>query len=247
MKEMFKDNQQLEKEILTYISQGKKDALLQTIDSLQKTTFANTNIDAVTGKATDDESASQNSVLFSILRKGIESVDLFLENNGLKIPYDDFEDIELMKGLRVAFLQDNIGENGIHKSLFNDYLSRIQELVDLKSTRDDLMVKVTEKNDEQTNLGINNEIKKLNEIIEAKKEEIYDLIDGKDDSYIGRLMLETNPNIMNAIIPTDKESISKNVYGVEYDSLPSMLKDKIDQIVSKRKDSGETELNYMQA
>lgn len=247
MRKLLKDDKHLEKEILTLISQGKKDDLLNVLDGLQKTKFANTNIDAVTGEAVSDESMSQNSILFSTLRKGIESVDLFLNNNGLKVDYDEFEDIELMKGLRVAFLKDSIGRNGIHKSMFNDYISRIQELNELNALKVDLTTRLTEKNNDATNLDINNEIHELNKIIEFKKQEVYDLLDGKDDSYIGRLMLESNPNIMNSIIPIDKESISKNMYNMSYDSLPKFLQEKVDKRIESQKESGETELNYMSA
>ena len=247
MKKLLKDDKHLEKEILTLISQGKKDDLLNVLDGLQKTKFANTNIDAVTGEAVSDESMSQNAILFSTLRKGIESIDLFLNNNGLKVEYDDFEDIELMKGLRVAYLKDSIGRNGVHKSMFNDYISRMQELNELNALKVDLTTRLTEKNNESVNLDIQSEINNINKIIELKKQEVYDLLDGKDDSYIGRLMLESNPNIMNSIIPIDKESISKNMYNMSYNDLPKFLQEKIDARINSQKESGETELNYMSA
>ena len=238
---------ELEKEILTLVSQGKKDLIYSALENISDTEFANSNIDAITGESTDNYLNSQNAVLISLFKKGVESIDSFLNNNGLKMDYDDLGDVEISKGLRVAYLKDSIGNNGVHKSLFNEYIDRIDEIASLKAVKDNINSSITDQKDEESNKDKIKQMSELDKVIKTKIDELHNLIDGKDDSYIGRLMLETNPNLMNGLIPTTKEALSKNLYHQDYDSLPTYLQEKIDKMHKDRIDSGETELNYMQA
>lgn len=247
LKQLLGDQKELEKEILTLVSQGKKDLIYRALENISNTEFANSNIDAITGESTDNYANSQNAVLISLFKKGIESIDSFLNNNGLKMDYDDLGDVEISKGLRVAYLKDSVGNNGIHKSLFNEYIDRINEIASLKAVKDNINSSITDQKDEESNKDKIKQMSELDKVIKTKIDELHNLIDGKDDSYIGRLMLETNPNLMNGLIPITKEALSKNLYHQNYDSLPTYLQEKIDKMHKDRIDSGETELNYMQA
>lgn len=247
MKQLLENNTEIEKELLSYIAQGKTKDVLKIVNKLEKNSYAKDNIDAITGEQTNDKANSQQTILFSTLRQGINSIDQFLDNNGLKMEYDDFKDIELMRGLRVAWLKDNTGENKVHKSLFNDFMNRVQELSSLKARRDRIAADIPATSKEDEYKEQKSELKSIDDIIKTKTEEVRDLINGKDDSYLGRLMLETNPEILNGIIPVDKDSIAQNLYNNKYDNLPKYLKEEVDKIIQTRNDSGLAEINYMTA
>jgi hypothetical protein len=102
-RQMLGNNSEISKELVTYVSQGKKDLILSEIDKLQKTPLISSNLSAFNDSVVAANSEeSQNSVLFGSLKKAIIDLDSFLSNNNLKIDYEQFGNIELIRGLRAA-------------------------------------------------------------------------------------------------------------------------------------------------
>lgn len=238
------DNTELINELVKYTAQGKKDIVLKAIDDLQASNMFSNTISAITGMATTDENESINTVLFGNLRKAINDIDTFLRQDNLVVDPESFGNIEILKGLRAAYLKDS----GLVDSLSKDFFNRASEIVSIKSDIQSLSNALPDNAKEEDVEANKQSISKLKEILKTKVEEIHRLMDGNDDSYIGRLMLETNKDtILNNIIPTTKDGIAKNMYGVSYDALPKRYQGLVDKEIENRKNSGQTEINYIEA
>lgn len=243
-RQMLGNNSEISKELVTYVSQGKKDLILSEIDKLQKTPLISSNLSAFNdsvGAANSEE--SQNSVLFSSLKKAIIDLDSFLSNNNLKIDYEQFGNIELIRGLRAAW----INSKGLQDSLFNDYINRTNEISQLYADLEGLRSQKVANMEASSEADLDKQISTLQEILNLKIDQVRNLVQGKDDSYIGRLMLETNKEILDSLTPTSKNAWAQNLYAKDYDDLPRALQEKVNEIISNNDSSGKTELNYMSA
>lgn len=241
---MLGNNSELSKQFVTLISQGKKDLILDEISRLEKTPMISTELSAFnTSVVAENPMESQNSVLFGSFRKAINDLDTFLSNNNLKIDYDQFGDIELLKGIRAAW----INSKGLSDSLFQDYLSRTNEISGIFAELQELRSQKVPNMEATAEADLDKKINQLQEIIDLKINQVRNLVQGKDDSYIGRLMLETNKDILNAITPTTKDALAENLYGRSYDQLPLSLQARIDEKINAQSESGQLEINYMAA
>ena len=100
---MLGDNNEITKQLTYYISQGKTNLILDEIDKLAKTPLMSTEISAFNDQIkAANENESQNAVLFNSFRKAVMDLDHFLSNNNLQIDYEQFGNIELVKGIRAA-------------------------------------------------------------------------------------------------------------------------------------------------
>lgn len=199
-REMMGNNSELSKEFVRYISQGKKDLIISEINKLEKAPFINGNFSAFDrNQVATNPNETQNSILFSTFRKAINDLDSFMTNNNLKIDYETFGNIELMRGMRAAW----INSKGLQDSLFNDYLNRTDELSKLFAAIQDLRSQKTPNMESSAEEQLDKQIALIQQIIDDKTNEVRKLVNGEDDSYIGRLMLESNKNIMNLITPID--------------------------------------------
>lgn len=238
------DNKQIMNEFVKYVSQGKKDLILNEINKLKRSPILSTNISAFTGEATDNINESQNSILFGSLEKAINDIDTFLSQDNLKIDEEKFGNIEVIKGLRAAWLIDS----NLSNSLYEDYQNLITEIVNIKGDIQNTTANLSDKATEQEKNDANNEISKLKKVLNTKLEQVSKLLNGEDDSYIGRLMLESNKDkILNFIVPTTKESLSKHFYGVDYNELPNRYQKIIDDKLKNLSNSGQMEINYISA
>lgn len=243
-RQMLGNNSEISKELVTYISQGKKDLILSEIDKLQKTPLISSNLSAFNDSVVAANSEeSQNSVLFGSLKKAIIDLDSFLSNNNLKIDYEQFGNIELIRGLRAAW----INSKGLQDSLFNDYINRTNEISQLYADLEGLRSQKVANMEDSSEADLDKQIGTLQEILNLKIDQVRNLVQGKDDSYIGRLMLETNKEILDSLTPTSKNEWAQNLYAKDYDDLPRTLQEKVNEIISNNDISGKTELNYMSA
>ena len=243
-RQMLGNNSEISKELVTYVSQGKKDLILSEIDKLQKTPLISSNLSAFNDSVVAANSEeSQNSVLFSSLKKAIIDLDSFLSNNNLKIDYEQFGNIELIRGLRAAW----INSKGLQDSLFNDYINRTNEISQLYADLEGLRSQKVANMEASSEADLDKQISTLQEILNLKIDQVRNLVQGKDDSYIGRLMLETNKEILDSLTPTSKNAWAQNLYAKDYDDLPRALQEKVNEIISNNDSSGKTELNYMSA
>lgn len=241
---MLGNNSELSKQFVTLISQGKKDLILDEISRLEKTPMISTELSAFNSSVVaENPMESQNSVLFGSFRKAVNDLDTFLSNNNLKIDYDQFGDIELLKGIRAAW----INSKGLSDSLFQDYLSRTNEISGIFAELQELRSQKIPNMEATAEADLDKKINQLQEIIDLKINQVRNLVQGKDDSYIGRLMLETNKDILNAITPTTKNALAENLYGRSYDQLPLSLQARIDEKINAQSESGQLEINYMAA
>lgn len=243
-RQMLGNNSEISKELVTYVSQGKKDLILSEIDKLQKTPLISSNLSAFNDSVVAANSEeSQNSVLFGSLKKAIIDLDSFLSNNNLKIDYKQFGNIELIRGLRAAW----INSKGLQDSLFNDYINRTNEISQLYADLEGLRSQKVANMEDSSEADLDKQIGTLQEILNLKIDQVRNLVQGKDDSYIGRLMLETNKEILDSLTPTSKNAWAQNLYAKDYDDLPRTLQEKVNEIISNNDSSGKTELNYMSA
>ena len=243
-RQMLGNNSEISKELVTYVSQGKKDLILSEIDKLQKTPLISSNLSAFNDSVVAANSEeSQNSVLFGSLKKAIIDLDSFLSNNNLKIDYEQFGNIELIRGLRAAW----INSKGLQDSLFNDYINRTNEISQLYADLEGLRSQKVANMEDSSEADLDKQIGTLQEILNLKIDQVRNLVQGKDDSYIGRLMLETNKEILDSLTPTSKNAWAQNLYAKDYDDLPRTLQEKVNEIISNNASSGKTELNYMSA
>lgn len=243
-RQMLGNNSEISKELVTYVSQGKKDLILSEIDKLQKTPLISSNLSAFNDSVVAANSEeSQNSVLFGSLKKAIIDLDSFLSNNNLKIDYEQFGNIELIRGLRAAW----INSKGLQDSLFNDYINRTNEISQLYADLEGLRSQKVANMEDSSEADLDKQIGTLQEILNLKIDQVRNLVQGKDDSYIGRLMLETNKEILDSLTPTSKNEWAQNLYAKDYDDLPRTLQEKVNEIISNNDSSGKTELNYMSA
>ncbi len=243
-RQMLGNNSEISKELVTYVSQGKKDLILSEIDKLQKTPLISSNLSAFNDSVVAANSEeSQNSVLFGSLKKAIIDLDSFLSNNNLKIDYKQFGNIELIRGLRAAW----INSKGLQDSLFNDYINRTNEISQLYADLEGLRSQKVANMEDSSEADLDKQIGTLQEILNFKIDQVRNLVQGKDDSYIGRLMLETNKEILDSLTPTSKNAWAQNLYAKDYDDLPRTLQEKVNEIISNNDSSGKTELNYMSA
>ena len=244
-----KNNSDLMKEITYYVSQGKTDVIYRVIDELKKTPIASTTISAEDGMSiVEDPSKSQNAALFQSLKKAVSDIDIFLTNNNLKVDYERFGDIELIKGIRVAWLTNVANEGkGLHDEIANQYKNLLSDIASAKSEIDDINSKLRDNSSEEEKAEAKENINKRKKIIDFKIQQVRDLLDGKDDSYIGRLMLASNPEIADSLAEISKDAISKRSYGMNYDELPKSYKTIIDDEIKNRKESGITSMDYVKA
>ena len=151
-KEMISNNTNIEREFLSMIAAGKSDMVLSTLDKMENSKkYGNQNINAITGEPTTNYSESQSGLSFTILKKAIRDWDSFLTNNGIKFSHDDAGNVEIIKGIRAAYLKDAIGKTPIQKTLYKEYQDRIMELSDLKARRDKIEATLNDKNSESSN------------------------------------------------------------------------------------------------
>lgn len=243
-RQMLGNNSEISKELVTYVSQGKKDLILSEIDKLQKTPLISSNLSAFNDSVVAANSEeSQNTVLFGSLKKAIIDLDSFLSNNNLKIDYEQFGNIELIRGLRAAW----INSKGLQDSLFNDYINRTNEISQLYADLEGLRSQKVANMEDSSEADLDKQIGTLQEILNFKIDQVRNLVQGKDDSYIGRLMLETNKEILDSLTPTSKNAWAQNLYAKDYDDLPRTLQEKVNEIISNNDSSGKTEINYMSA
>lgn len=240
---MLGDNSQIMNELVTYVSQGKKDFIINEIKKLEKSPMISGNLSAFDGKPTNIEAETQNNVLFSTFKKAISDLDTFFTNHNLKIDRERFEDIELLKGLRVAWVKSK----GLSDSLFADYQGQLNKMTSLFSELQHNETQLSAAQTEEEKIPLKTKIKELNEEIENRKDLLRKLVNGEDDSYIGRLMMETNPHIASSIMPTTKDELSLRDYGSSYEKLEAAFKAEIDKKYKKLVDSGELEIKYYKA
>lgn len=240
---MLGDNNQIMNELLTYVTQGKKDFIINEIEKLEKSPMISGNLSVLDGKPTNIQAETQNNVLFNSFKKAINDLDTFFTNHNLKIDRERFEDIELLKGLRVAWVKSK----GLSNSLFNEYLNETKKVGALFSELQHVEATLSTVQTEEEKIPLKTKIKEINKNIEEHKNVIRKLVNGEDDSYIGRLMMESNPHLASSILPTSKDELSMRSYHTAYDKLDAAFKAEIDKEHQNLVDSGILEIKYYKA
>lgn len=91
-------------------------------------------------------------------------------------------------------------------SLFNDYINRTNEISQLYADLEGLRSQKVANMEDSSEADLDKQIGTLQEILNLKIDQVRNLVQGKDDSYIGRLMLETNKEILDSLTPTSKNA-----------------------------------------
>lgn len=240
--EMLKDNEMIMQELVYLVSQGKANKILESWDILRQKNPIQGNISIFTKQPTENQAETVENVVFESFIKHINDMDTFLSHNNLKIDKSIFDDIELAKGLRASW----VITNGLQNALFNDYLHHVRQSVDIGAQLNEATVSLENAADADKTI-INARIKSLNEELDFHKDAIRNILDAKDDSYLGRLMMQSNGHIADSILPDTKNSLARRYYGKDYDKLEAAFKAHIDTKYDKLKESGQLEMRYYKA
>lgn len=242
-KEMLGNNDLAMKELVYYISQGKTNQILASVDNLKKQSpLLSTDTSIFDGKKTSNVDETENEVLFSTFRKAITSLDTFINTNNLNIDQEVFADIDLGHGVKAAI----INAKGLQDSMFNDYQRRLERLADLNGQLEDLQAKNIPSLDDTAKADIASKITEKKKSIEEELDGVKRLINGEDDTYLGKLLLETNDHLRAAFI-NDKNALAQKYYNSNYEDLPEAYKQAVDTIYDRRVKSGSLELEYDKA
>lgn len=240
-KKMLGDNSQLSKEFVTLISQGKADLIIREIERLEASPMMSTTISAFNKEiVTNNVNESQNGVLFGTFKKAIRDLDTFLSNSNLEIDYETFGNIELIRGLRGAW----INHENLQDSLFNDYLNIVRQIANEHGELTALRASKTSDMEESKKAEVDAQISEKEKTIKDLTEKVRKLVRGEDDSYLGRLMLQANPSISKSLIPNSKDALAYRNYGVKYDDLSALGKQHIDSIFTTVENSGQIERDW---
>lgn len=242
-KEMLGNNDLAMKELVYYVSQGKTNQILASIDNLKKQSpLLSTDTSIFDGKKTSNVDETENEVLFSTFRKAITSLDTFINTNNLNIDQEVFADIDLGHGVKAAI----VNAKGLQDSMFNDYQRRLERLADLNGQLEDLQAKNIPSLDDAAKADIASKITEKKKSIEEELNGVKRLINGEDDTYLGKLLLETNDHLRAAFI-NDKNALAQKYYTLNYEDLPEAYKQAVDTIYDRRVKSGSLELEYDKA
>lgn len=240
-KNMLKDNSQISKEFVRYISQGHTDLILNELEKLKSTPIFSTSISGFNSSLdATDSNESQNSVMFNIFEKAIIDLDTFLGQKGLKINYDDFGSIEIAKGIRAEL----INSHGLQDSLFDDYLNIVNQISKEYAQLQELRGSKRDNMESSQESEIDSLIAEKTKLINNLTDQVRTLIKGEDDSYIGRLTMQLNPTISEALLDSSKDGLAQKYYGTNFDNLSDVAKHEIESKYKRIKDSGKSEMDY---
>lgn len=242
-KAMLGNNDLAMKELVYYVSQGKTNLILASIDDLKtQSPLLSTDNSILDGKKTSNIDETENEVLFSTFRKAITSLDTFINTNNLAIDQEAFADIDLGHGVKAAI----INAKGLQDSMFNEYQSRLVRLADLNGQLEDLQAKNIPSLDDTAKADIASKIAEIKKSISEELDGVKRLINGEDDTYLGKLLLETNDHLRATFI-NDKNALAQKYYHSDYEDLPEAYKQAVDAIYDRRIKSGSLELEYDKA
>jgi hypothetical protein len=90
-------------------------------------------------------------------------------------------------------------------------------------------------------------ISELNKKLEYEKDLVRKLLNGEDDTYLGRLMMQSNPRLTGFMFASTKEEFAKKLYNLDYSQLDSTQQKVVDEKVQNLENSGEKEVKYYKA
>lgn len=241
--DMLKDNTQIMDQLSEYVSQGKAGMIIAEIDKLSKTPMISGNISALTGQPTNIEAETQNNVLFSSFRKAIKDMDTFATSHDLKIDKETFGDVEIARNLRIKWLRSE----GLTDALFGEYQVHFKKAMELGAALQDANVSLEMAQSDEDKAMYRTKISELNKKLEYEKDLVRKLLNGEDDTYLGRLMMQSNPRLTGFMFASTKEEFAKKLYNLNYSQLDSTQQKVVDEKVQNLENSGEKEVKYYKA
>lgn len=236
------DNDKLANELLLLVADNKTDLIFKAIDKIDKEMNVSKNTSAYNGMPTTNYKESQHSVIIEGFKKMISDFDSFLSSHNLKIEKERFKDLDVVRHLRA----DIIISNQLANSLYNDYFAELKAITKLYGEIQETSTKISTTSDEAIKEQHQLHLKELNNELEERKNVIRDILDMKDDSYLGSLVMRMNPNISNAFMPLLKDTIARKFFDARYEELSEPLRKSVDrhyaEITSKT-----TDLSYYKA
>ena len=241
--DMLKDNTQIMDQLSEYVSQGKAGMIIAEIDKLSKTPMISGNISALTGQPTNIEAETQNNVLFSSFRKAIKDMDTFATSHDLKIDKETFGDVEIARNLRIKWLRSE----GLTDALFGEYQIHFKKAMEIGAALQDANVSLEMAQSDEDKAMYRTKISELNKKLEYEKDLVRKLLNGEDDTYLGRLMMQSNPRLTGFMFASTKEEFAKKLYNLDYSQLDSAQQKVVDEKVQNLENSGEKEVKYYKA
>ena len=241
--ESLGDNNKLANELVYFLAEGKLGLILDSIDKIDKEMNISKTISAIDGMPTNNYLESQHSVIIGGFKKMVIDLDSFLSAHNLKIEKDTFKNLDIVRNLRA----DVLITNNLANSLYNDYFGELQNITKLYGKIQEETVKLSATSEDVKKAQHETRIEELNAEIEKRKNNIRNILQLKDDSYLGSLVMRVNQNIADALLPDTINNIAKEMYGKNYDDLEVAFKRNVDARYEELKNSGTLDFRYYKA
>ena len=227
--------------ILQKVNSGQKDEIIKIAQSFKGKALGSNTL-SYDERAEDgsylpasDKSKTQNSYLIDSFINHINTLDLFLEQEGIKYSMDDLANVPIYRSLTALQISQQAGDDGKLLDLMADDLTKLQlQLNDVSSELFQLQ------KDEKTDPQI---IKAAQAQFDYYKNQIHQLVSGGNEIYFGRMMASYTPSVFGLFYSPNVENYAKQVFGYDYSKLNDTLKAYVDEKYANYVESKQYEAN----
>lgn len=227
--------------ILQKVNSGQKDEIIKIARSFKGKALGSNTL-SYDERAEDgsylpasDKSKTQNSYLIDSFINHINTLDLFLEQEGIKYSMDDLANVPIYRSLTALQISQQAGDDGKLLDLMADDLTKLQlQLNDVSSELFQLQ------KDEKTDPQI---IKAAQAQFDYYKNQIHQLVSGGNEIYFGRMMASYTPSVFGLFYSPNVENYAKQVFGYDYSKLNDTLKAYVDEKYANYVESKQSEID----
>lgn len=227
--------------ILQKVNAGQKDEIIKIAQSFKGKALGSNTL-SYDERAEDgsylpasDKSKTQNSYLIDSFINHINTLDLFLEQEGIKYSKDDLANVPIYRSLTALQISQQAGDDGKLLDLMADDLTKLQlQLNDVSSELFRLQ------KDEKTDPQI---IKAAQAQFDYYKDQIHQLVSGGNEIYFGRMMASYTPSVFGLFYSPNVENYAKQVFNYDYSKLNDTLKAYVDEKYANYVESKQSEID----
>lgn len=227
--------------ILQKINSGQKDEIIKIAQSFKgKALGSNTlSYDDIAEDGSylpaKDKSKTQNAYLIDSFINHINTLDSFLEQEGIKYSKDDLANVPIYRSLTALNISNQAGDNADLLDIMSSDLTKLQlQLNDISSELYALQ------KDEKTDPKI---IAAAQAQFNYYKDQIHKLVSGGNEVYFGRLIASYTPSVFGLFYSPNVEHYAKQVFGYDYSKLNDTLKAYVDEKYAKYIESKQPEID----
>lgn len=227
--------------ILQKVNAGQKDEIIKIAQSFKgKALGSNTlSYDDIAEDGsylpTKDKSKTQNAYLIDSFINHVNTLDSFLEQEGIKYSKDDLANVPIYRSLTALNISNQAGDNADLLDIMSSDLTKLQlQLNDISSEL------YTLQKDEKTDPKI---ITAAQAQFDYYKDQIHKLVSGGNEVYFGRLIASYTPSVFGLFYSPNVEHYAKQVFGYDYSKLNDTLKAYVDEKYAKYVESKQPEID----